>query len=102
MDKSKSENLSPEEKLKMFQKAQNRVSRRGSSKSMEPKSATLATVSRKAGRNRDRIEQLEKEVEILKTSIEVLRQEIERPKLDKCPTCGKEFKNLSRHKCKAK
>ena len=110
MDKSKSKELSPEEKLKLFEKGRNRVSRRHN---QAPKSATLNTVSRKAGANRSRIEDMEKEMEILKTELAIITKKVDdmiakeafptpepKPKKEKCPTCGKEFKDLSRHKCK--
>ena len=117
----KRKEMSPEDKAKLFKKANRSQSR----KNMAPKTTTQRLISIKAGRNRQRIEELESTVAILVAKIQNLEsivipppepvEDKELPKAykpiegiekkllkEKCPTCGKEFKQLKRHKCKVK
>ena len=128
--KEKSKDLSPEDKAKLFKKANRSQSR----KDMAPKALTQRLISIKAGRNRQRIEELESTVAILVGKVQYLELKVDPPpeveekpnkelpeafkpypnasidrndpkykgNKEKCPKCGKMFKQIKRHKCKGK
>ncbi|MFX0073076.1 MAG: hypothetical protein ACFFAO_18515 [Candidatus Hermodarchaeota archaeon] len=70
-------------------------------KDLQPKTVSLHVLLKKAGENRDRIEKVEQELQILTQRVIVIENIINNNK-EKCPYCGKEFKDLKRHKCKSK
>ena len=115
--------MSPEDKAKLFKKANRSQSRKNTS----PKTTTQRLISIKAGRNRQRIEELESTVAILVAKIQNLEsivipppteeelqqfaedvgtepesEPIKKADREACPTCGKLFKQLKKHKCKGK
>ena len=106
----KRKEMSPEDKAKSSKKANRAQSR----KNMAPKTTTQRLISIKAGRNRQRIEELESTVAILVAKIQNLEsivippppepepEVIKNGEKEACPTCGKLFKQLKKHKCKGR
>lgn len=71
-------------------------------KDMQPRTTSLHMLSLKAGKNRERIRILEDSLENIKLEIQKIQEKLDNKKTETCPYCGKEFKNLKKHKCKEK
>jgi len=110
--KKLSEDLSPEEKAKKFIKGGRKFRRHD----MMSKDTSVNMLSIKMGRYRDELSGFIKEHDVFSETLDELLQTVESilnlptiivelnemAKSDKeaCPHCEKEFKQLSRHKCK--
>ncbi len=125
----KSKDMSIDEKRKLADKAGRRI-RRKSGRNIEKKSASIRTLSIKMGRYLDELRKVQEENVLLKDAVDALlidmglllalptieKEMIQKEEDDRlaevakkdhagkevCPTCGKKFKQLSRHKCKGK
>ena len=113
--KKLSKDLSPSEKEDKMK----RGARKWSRHNMQSKPTNVRTLSIKMGRYRDELSELTKEQDVFSTTLDEMLQTMEmilklptimkeineivvEPDKEACPHCGKEFKQLSKHKCKVK
>jgi len=117
----KSKDLSPEQKRKLKEKRGRKLRRTD----MQAKSTRLTVLYHKIGKFKTQVEDMETQMRLMEDSMDemlkrvelimtlpvimesVLLQEEEEEKkelakgvLEECPTCGKRFKQLKRHRCK--
>ena len=71
-------------------------------KNLQPKTVRIGVLEAQATKNRYLIEQLENNFTEMKIDIGKIKKKIGLVEKTKCPHCGKEFKDIKRHKCKLK